>query len=157
MTGTENVNLTDTTGKYEMRVLTEFCCYFIVVCVCVSAGCLMPAKSTVAVLMSSARSHGRHGCLRLLTFTLPHPLPSQAQRERPAMCACVCVFKQNRHTVERIEIFFPMCVCACAGDRNIAYMHVHLLMVPRSSDWKGLFAMACGPQWDHLSTCEMYL
>ena len=74
MTGTENVNLTDTTGKYEMRVLTEFCCYSVCVCVCVSAGSLMPAQSTVAALMSSARSHGRHHRLRsALTFSCPTP------------------------------------------------------------------------------------
>lgn len=123
MTGTENVNLTDTTGKYEMRVLTEFCCYFIVVCacVCVSAGCLMPAHSTVAALMSSARSHGRHRCLcSALTFTLPHPLCS-----RPSMnsqrCAPVSVcLKKQTYSRENLNLFSS--VCACAEERNNAYM-----------------------------------
>lgn len=124
MTGTENVNLTDTTGKYEMRVLTEFCCYFIVVCVraCVCV-CWLSHARTVAALMSSARSHGRQRCLRsALPFTPSPPQPGPAWTARDVrMCLCVYIKKTKaKQTDSREDLNLCSSACACAGERNNA-------------------------------------
>lgn len=92
------------------------------VCVCVSAGCLMPAQSTVAALMSSARSHGRHCWLRSeLTFTPPPPQPGPAWAARDVrLCLWVYIKKKQKkqtYSRENLNLFFQ-CVHMRRGEEQ---------------------------------------
>lgn len=77
MVGTENVNLTVTTGKYEIRLRVLYhallfflssMCVYVYACVCQSD------ITTDSVLMSPARSHRRHYILQIQVLPNQQPL-----------------------------------------------------------------------------------
>lgn len=123
MTGTENVNLTDTTGKYEMRVeslnwvLLLFHCG-VCVCVCLLAvTCLHRAQ---LLLWCHQQGHMEGTAASVQHWLLPCPTPSAA---RPSVnsqrCAPVSLcLKKQTYSRENWNLFSS--VCACAGERNNA-------------------------------------
>lgn len=90
MAWTENVNLTVTTGKYEVG--TEFCNRSMrLFQLCVSV-CLLPTHSAHSALMSPARSHWWH-CILLFGFGIgPYPRKSHmfSAANRRVECLLLC-------------------------------------------------------------------